>query len=288
MMNQPQQPQYQYGGGFSQPPQQQQKGCWGRNWKWFVPAGCLGLILAIVGVGVGIFFIAMSALKSSEVYQEALRRAQNSPKVIEQLGEPVKDGWFVKGNVRVDGASGYADFVIPISGPKGKATIYAVATKESSHWMFDLLDVDVEGGTRFSLLERRDEDDTSLNEPPEGAVDENSNGDRYDSDEPPPAAPTPPKPASIVSGGILNGKATSLPQPPYPAIAKAARAEGTVNVQVVVDETGKVTSATAVSGHPLLRAAAEAAARQARFSPTLLSGNPVKVTGLITYNFKLE
>jgi TonB family protein len=91
-----------------------------------------------------------------------------------------------------------------------------------------------------------------------------------------------------ISGGVLNANATSLPKPAYPAIAKATRASGAVVVQVTVDETGKVTDARAVSGHPLLRAAAEQAARQARFTPTLLSGQPVKVTGLLTYNFAPE
>jgi protein TonB len=87
---------------------------------------------------------------------------------------------------------------------------------------------------------------------------------------------------------VLNGKAISKPQPPYPAIAKAAKAQGTVTVQVVVDESGKVISASAVGGHPLLRAAAVQAARQAKFEPTKLAGKPVKVSGVVTYNFVLE
>ena len=105
---------------------------------------------------------------------------------------------------------------------------------------------------------------------------------------PPKKAPTPASPPKIVSGGVLNGKAISKPQPAYPPIAKAARASGTVVVQVLVDEQGRVVSANAVSGHPLLQQSAVAAARQARFSPTLLSGQPVKVTGVITYNFVLQ
>jgi TonB family protein len=91
-----------------------------------------------------------------------------------------------------------------------------------------------------------------------------------------------------ISGGVLNGKAISLPKPTYPAVARAARASGNVIVQVTVDESGNVTSARAVSGHPLLQAAAVQAARQARFSPTLLSGKPVKVTGTLSYNFVAE
>ena len=104
---------------------------------------------------------------------------------------------------------------------------------------------------------------------------------------PPPPPPAPPKPAvpKKISGGVLNGKATSLPKPPYPAAARAVRASGPVNVQVTISETGSVVSASAVSGHPLLRQAAEQAARSARFAPTMLSGQPVSVTGVIVYNF---
>jgi protein TonB len=105
---------------------------------------------------------------------------------------------------------------------------------------------------------------------------------------PPPPKPTPEPKKTVVSGGVLNGKAISKPQPQYPPIAKAARASGTVTVQILVDESGRVVSASAVSGHPLLQQAAVAAARQARFSPTLLSGQPVKVSGVITYNFVLQ
>jgi protein TonB len=102
---------------------------------------------------------------------------------------------------------------------------------------------------------------------------------------PPPAAPSPTPPRAPISGGVLNGKAISLPKPAYPAIAKAAHAAGTVTVQVLIDENGNVVSAKAISGHPLLQAVAVAAARQARFSPTKLSGQPVKVSGMIQYNF---
>lgn len=100
----------------------------------------------------------------------------------------------------------------------------------------------------------------------------------------PPPPPPKPKPKTI-SGGVLNGKATSLPKPAYPPAARAVRASGAVAVQVLIDENGRVVSASATSGHPLLRNAAVSAARGARFSPTMLSGQPVKVTGIITYNF---
>ena len=109
--------------------------------------------------------------------------------------------------------------------------------------------------------------------------------DTEEDDAPPPPKPTPKPVPKIVSGGVVNGKATNLVKPPYPAAARAVRAAGAVNVQVTIDETGNVISASAVSGHPLLRAAAVQAARSSKFSPTMLSGQAVKVTGVIVYNF---
>lgn len=88
-----------------------------------------------------------------------------------------------------------------------------------------------------------------------------------------------------VNIGVVNGKAKSLPQPEYPALARGARAAGSVNVFVTIDETGKVIAARAITGHPLLREAAEAAAMRAKFTPTMISGQAVQVTGFIIYNF---
>ena len=91
----------------------------------------------------------------------------------------------------------------------------------------------------------------------------------------------------VVEGAVLNGRAVSKPQPEYPPGAKQSRASGLVVVRIVVDESGKVIEAEAVCGHPMLKRASEDAARAARFTPTLLSGKPVKVSGVITYNFVL-
>jgi protein TonB len=86
----------------------------------------------------------------------------------------------------------------------------------------------------------------------------------------------------------MDAKAVSKPHPAYPANAKASGASGPVKVQVTVDEKGRVVSANAISGHKLLRDAATQAARKAKFRPALLSGTPVKVTGIVTYNFVLQ
>jgi protein TonB len=115
---------------------------------------------------------------------------------------------------------------------------------------------------------------------------------------PPPAAvPTPtPKPAPPklpegpvrLTSTLITSKTLEKPAPPYPAIARAANVHGTVAVQIVIDEQGKVISAKATSGHPFLMNAAVQAAYRARFTPTVLGGQPVKVTGSIAYNFVLQ
>jgi TonB family protein len=131
------------------------------------------------------------------------------------------------------------------------------------------------------ITETKGVGDTDNTKPPSGEED----------DAPVITKPTPkpeptPKPVpKTVSGGVVNSKATNLVKPSYPQAARAVGAKGAVNVQVTIGENGSVISASAVSGHPLLRPAAEAAARQSKFSPTLLSGQPVKVTGVIVYNF---
>jgi outer membrane biosynthesis protein TonB len=83
----------------------------------------------------------------------------------------------------------------------------------------------------------------------------------------------------------INGYATYLPKPAYPRAASVVKASGAVLVQVLIDEIGRVVSAEAISGHPLLRAASVNAAREAKFGQTRLQGMPVQVSGIVTYNF---
>src|SRR2546421_482423 len=91
-----------------------------------------------------------------------------------------------------------------------------------------------------------------------------------------------------VTSVVLTSKVLSLPQPAYPMIAKQSRTQGPVNVQILVDEQGKVISAQIVSGSPMLTSAAKEAALRARFTPTILNGQPVKIQGVIIYNFVLH
>lgn len=88
-----------------------------------------------------------------------------------------------------------------------------------------------------------------------------------------------------ISGGVLNNSAMDLATPVYPPAARAVRASGPVSVQVVINEDGTMISAAALNGHPLLRSSSEIAACNSRFKPTLLSGHPVKVSGIIVYNY---
>ncbi len=101
-------------------------------------------------------------------------------------------------------------------------------------------------------------------------------------------APSPPaQPARMVTGGVLNGSALNLPSPLYPEAARRMRTSGIVEVEVVIDENGKVISAKAISGPTVFRDNAVQAALRAKFTPSKLSGQPVKVTGKIIYNFRM-
>jgi protein TonB len=132
---------------------------------------------------------------------------------------------------------------------------------------------------------------------PGGVIGGVPGGTKGGDDPPPPPPPPPPKPEPTatpipkkltVSGGVLQGKAITKVQPPYPPIAKAARAAGAVQVQVTISEDGRVIEAAVMNGHPLLRDAALQAARRWTFQPTELSGVPVKVQGILTFNFTLQ
>lgn len=106
-----------------------------RNWKWFIPLVCfVGLALCM-----GFIFLILSVMKSSDAYQGALFRVQNSPAAKEILGEPIKAGIFFTGNIKISGSSGQADLAIPVCGPKGEATVYVLAKKTLGEWHFQRL-----------------------------------------------------------------------------------------------------------------------------------------------------
>ena len=128
---------------------------WKRNWKWFVPLGCLTVALMFLLFVGSILVIVFSAMKSTDVYREALARAKSDPALIEALGSPIKDGFLFSGNTNVNGASGESNLSIPISGPKGKATVYVSANKLLGRWNSSGLVVEI-GRThqRIDLLQK--------------------------------------------------------------------------------------------------------------------------------------
>jgi protein TonB len=86
---------------------------------------------------------------------------------------------------------------------------------------------------------------------------------------------------------VLQGKAIERVVPLYPELPKRIRLQGDVSIEVMISAEGRVESARAVSGHPMLVQAALDAARRWRFGPTTLNGVPVRVSGVITFVFKI-
>ena len=130
-----------------------QKGWFLRNWIWFVPTGCLTLLVLVLAFIAAIVGIVESSLKSSDAYGLAVARAQSDPRVVEAIGQPIQPGFFISGSINVSGDSGDADITIPISGPKGKGKIYATATKIAGQWHFATLQVEAQAQPgRIDLL----------------------------------------------------------------------------------------------------------------------------------------
>jgi hypothetical protein len=129
------------------------KGWFGRNWKWFVPVGCLSIVLMVVVFAAAIVFFAFGTIKSSQVYQEAMAKTRSNAAVILEMGEPIEPGWLISGQINVTESSGNADLSIPVSGPKKSGTVYVVATKKMGKWDIYGLEVAVEGeNKRINLL----------------------------------------------------------------------------------------------------------------------------------------
>jgi TonB family protein len=259
----------------------------------------LGIVLLLIGAGVvaAIYFgfkKVESNIKSSEAYTIALKALKEHPEVIEKMGEIKKTG-FPIGSFSVNGdGTGMAAYTMSVEGTKASGNYRVAMRRSGGQWRLITGVVTLNDGESINIVSPGDVDFDGSDDESNANENLNMNHNMNHNMPMPPVlgkpSPTssPGMPRAPISGGVLNGKAISLPKPAYPAVARAARASGTVVVQVTVDEEGNVISARAVSGHPLLQASATSAARQAKFSPTKLAGQPVKVTGVITYNFVLE
>lgn len=118
--------------------------------KWgLIGCGAAGVLLvAFIAV---IVVVVFGAIKRSDVYQEALRRVQNDPAVTAALGTPIEAGFYVTGNVNLDANGGHAKFDFPVSGPKGKADVHAVATMNGSKWEYSELTVTPANGAVINV-----------------------------------------------------------------------------------------------------------------------------------------
>lgn len=133
-----------------QPKKKKRTGLW-------IGCGLVALVLLciaiVVAAATGIAATVFGTIKSSDVYKQAMAEVGSHPEVAAALGEPVEAGWLVSGSISVENASGEASLAIPISGPKGKGTLYVEATKSAGVWTMDVMAVAVDGRPgRIDLL----------------------------------------------------------------------------------------------------------------------------------------
>jgi hypothetical protein len=127
-----------------------------RHWKWAIPLGLLVLAAGALTFSLGLVHL----MKQCDAYQMAFNRARTDPAVIEQLGEPIRDGWFLQGNIDLTNDDGTANISFPLKGPKGEGKVYVDAKKTAGRWHFRQLEVVTDWGRRHF----------DLSDPPDRAV----------------------------------------------------------------------------------------------------------------------
>jgi TonB family protein len=238
------------------------------------------LVLA-AGAGLAVYFgvrYFANTVRSSEPYRVAEKELRESTVANGVLGGIKSIGFPIGAyDTKADG-SGHAAFTMSVEGSLTSGQYVVVLEREGGTWRVVKGDLTLSDGVAHNIINVEEGDQPTV---------------LVDLGSAPPAPPLPPgagggtvKVPGAVEVGALDDEAQSRPAAPYPPIARAARASGKVVVRVTVDESGRVILASAMIGHPLLRAAAEAAARQARFAPTVRGGRPVKVIGTLTYEFE--
>ncbi|MBC8755610.1 hypothetical protein H2O64_13110 [Kordia sp. YSTF-M3] len=134
--------------------QQPRKNWWQRNWKWFVPTGCLTLIALFVVFIIAIFFTVTSMMKESTPYIESYQTAATNSYVIDRLGEPIEQKGTLQGNISITNNDGEANLTIPIRGPKGKGTIHVIGYKYNGKWSYDKMAIFIDASNEtIDLLE---------------------------------------------------------------------------------------------------------------------------------------
>jgi hypothetical protein len=122
------------------------------NPLWKIPLGCLTLFMLIAAFAMIMVTIITSSFRHSDVYKQAIAQAAANPQVRERIGEPIKPDWLISGEINLSGNSGKANLVIPISGPRGRGKIHAVAQKGGGVWRFTCLQVDLANQSAIDLL----------------------------------------------------------------------------------------------------------------------------------------
>ena len=185
----------------------QRPGWWGRNWKWAAPSGCLLVVLLAFGGCMGMVAGLFGMMRDTEPFRDGLARAQRSEAVIAAIGEPVEAGWLFSGVINESGGSGRADYTIPLSGPRGKGTLYVEARKRQGRWQLHVLSFVPDGGDPIDLLAdgergpddpiRADDDPSAFDTVDEDAPDADGTkplrhgGERPARDDPDPNRPPP-------------------------------------------------------------------------------------------------
>lgn len=127
-------------------------GWWDRHWKWAVPALVLFSLTLFVGVILLVVSGIFGLMKSSDVYQTALRRARSSPDAIAAFGTPIEPSWWLTGEMKTSDTTGHAAVRFGLSGPKGEGDLSLVADKRGDAWTFSTLAIDTDAGKRIDLL----------------------------------------------------------------------------------------------------------------------------------------
>jgi len=159
--------------------------------------GVIMLVFSLL-VSAGSVFFAFETLKSSEPYVMSMDKVQANREVQNNIGAPIKPGWWLLGDISVDGTSGKAAFSIPVAGSKQTGTVYVKATKETNKWKLDQLFFQAEsGGAAIDLLKV----------PPPQRPSPGQAG-QPPTDTPPPDKDSLPKDKTTAMKGVAAGKAS--------------------------------------------------------------------------------
>lgn len=180
-------------------------GWWSRNWKWFVPTGCLSLILLAGLLLFGVIALGVkgvsSLMGSSEPVRHAVTLAEANPAAVAALGTPIQPGMMMNGSLQTSNDSGHADLSIPLKGPKGEGRVYIKGDREVGRWSYSLIELSIDAsGERIDLLGGDAPADREV--PPDIDAPPAEDGAAEPGDgAPAPATPDQPVPASGASAG---------------------------------------------------------------------------------------